>query len=89
MSRFGGSSTTFDFVLPSADKDDPMMPVGDVVDVDVGQVFPVGLFGFEMLGSWHTIRLYTSFFKIAATFTTGEVPESVVSSPVMAVPLSG
>ena len=53
-SRFGGSFTTFDPVLPPADKDDPMVPVGNVVDVDVGQVFPVGLLGFEMLGSRHT-----------------------------------
>ena len=53
-SRFGGSSTTFDPVLPPADNDDPMVPVGDVVDVDVGYVFSVGLFRFEMLGSRHT-----------------------------------
>ena len=56
-SRFGGSSTTFDFVLPPSDKDDSMVPVGNVVDVDVGQVFPVGLLGFEMLSSRHTILL--------------------------------
>ena len=54
--RFGGSSTTFDFVLPAADKDEPMMPVGYVVDVDVGQVFPVGLSTLEMLGSRHTVH---------------------------------
>ena len=51
------SSTTFDFMLPSADNNDPMVPVGYVVDVDVGQVFPVGLSTLEMLSSWHTILL--------------------------------
>ena len=56
-SRFGDSSTTFDFVLPAADKDDSMVPVGDVVDVDVGYVFSVRPFRFEMLSSWHTILL--------------------------------
>ena len=76
-------------MLPSADKDDPMMPVGDAVDVDVGKIFPVGLSTLEMFGSRHTIHLYTSSFRIAATFTDGVVPESVVSWPVMAVPLSG
>ena len=50
------SSTTFDFVLPPFDKDDSMVPVGNVVDMDEGFIFPVGLLGFEMLSSRHTVH---------------------------------
>ena len=73
------SSTTFDFVLPPADYDDPMVPVGNVVDMDVGQVFPVGLSTLKMLSSRHTILLQAICATVAATFTVVPVPEIAVS----------
>ena len=51
------SPITFDFMLPPADNNDPMVPVGYVVDVYVSYVFSVGLFGSEVFSFWHIHHL--------------------------------
>ena len=79
----------FHFVPFPSDEYKIVVPVLDMVDVDEGFILTVGLLGFEMLCSRHTVHYKVICSTVAATLTVVPVPEMAVSCAVIAVPLSG